>query len=257
MGTEYITDGSKVFVGEYDASCALNTADINHARTLVNLRTLCGNNMKATRNHDPTVSWGGFGLYGADLWDDKSFSLMTDETNDTPLGIIIGNDAAAGSWGREVLGYMDSRTDTYNIAEAIGINGGWFGEYIARVIALNIDEAVTGTGAETGQNFGAIAEGTTSICVLRVTAETSLTSMTVQINESSDDGSADAYAQPEGWTISVGGNASAGTNDVDFTGTGWAVLTGTAAREAWMQLETTAFTGTSATVQATYGEVAG
>jgi len=239
----------------------MTQAEIAHARTISEFRTFAGLNRKANRNHDPTVSWTSIGLYGTDLWDDRTFAWMTKEDTIIPWGIIIGNDAAAGSWGREVTGYLDSRIDSFDVNNpTLMLNGGFFGVKIARVVALDVDTSITGTDTGTGQNYGAIAAATgskdNSIAVLRVTAETSLTSMTVQLNESQDDGSADAYAQTTGWTITTGGNASAGTNEVDFTGTGWAVLTGSAAREAYIQTEVTAFTGTSATLQATYGEIA-
>jgi len=106
------------------------------------------------------------------------------------------------------------------------------------------EKAFTGTGSDTGVNVGTTAATETALVVLHVTAFSGFTDVTFQIEESTDDGSVDTYAQITGWTIAVEGNASAGTDEVTFTGTGTAWLSMTAATETWKRVTVSAVNGT-------------
>jgi hypothetical protein len=105
--------------------------------------------------------------------------------------------------------------------------------------------AITGTGNQTGQNLGATVANTILQVVYRVLAVSGTGSITFAIQESSDDGSGDAYAAISGLGAT-------------FTAIGVQRFTTVAATEAWKRLSTTAFsTFTSVTALVTVGTVAG
>lgn len=121
-------------------------------------------------------------------------------------------------------------------------------------------ESITGTGALTGVNYGGtygtVGASSTQVVTVRVVAVSGSGSITVQIEESSDDGGGDAYAQVTGWTsteVDPGTNVNIGTADqVTFTGIGAAKLTRTGAIEAYQRVNVSAYsTFTSVTLLVT------
>lgn len=260
MGTKVHTGDTNTlaFFNEHDISCAIYDGSFDHSREIANLRTLCGND-KLAGKHDSSASFSGYGIFAATAgeWDEEAWADMSAQGNDQYL-VIFGEAGAAGDTGRHVAGLSDSQVRPWSVDGAAGLNGSLQGEAIARVVCLDRKDATTGTGANTGQNVGIVEAAKTFECLIIVSAETALTSMTVQIEESSDNGVGDAFAQLTGLTIEVGGDAADGGGDtVDFTGTGWARLTRTGtATEAYIRTNVTAFTGTSATMTSVAGEVA-
>ena len=113
---------------------------------------------------------------------------------------------------------------------------------IARGLVL-ANFTASGTGARTGRNQGTTTSGQTYQAVVRVLSGT-FTSITVRIQESSDDGGVDLYADIAGMTTTL-------------TAAGVARLTTTAATEAWKRVNIQAFTGTSAVIVVTGGVVQG
>ena len=119
------------------------------------------------------------------------------------------------------------------------------------------EQVISATGGTTGINVGTTATTDTMVVTVRVIAVDTFTSATVTIEESSDDGSADAYAKITGWTLTEQDPSTVvdiGTPDeVTFTGLGAAKFTVAKVTEAWKRINVTALTGTSFTVIATIG----
>lgn len=249
-----IADGSKLFLNEFDLSGALNTHSRSTTRAVVATRTFAGNDHTASDVLDSDISFGGWAVYGADLYEEETFNLMTNES-DQVLGVIYGG--AAGDVAYEDIGKLVGRPYTTSVGNVDTIDGSLTGEWFARGLAVDVDRSVTGTGGGTGQNIGAIT-GTLAV-VVRVTAVNTFTSMTVDIEESSDDGSGDAYAKVTGWTWNTDhANVSEASDTLTFTGVGYAVGYKTVApSEAWIRTNATALTGTSATVSSMAGEAKG
>ena len=99
----------------------------------------------------------------------------------------------------------------------------------------------TGTTNYTGRNQGVTASTQTYQAVVRVLGGT-FTSFTLQIQQSSDDGSGDAYALITGMTVSP---SAVGVTRLTFTGV----------TEAWKRAAITAWTGTNAIIIVTGGVV--
>lgn len=105
--------------------------------------------------------------------------------------------------------------------------------------------SVTGTGNGTGRNLGATSSGALTVVTYRVLAVSGTGSITLQCQESSDDGAGDAYA-------SVAALASGALTTVGVTR-----KTTTGATEAWKRISVSAFSGfTSVTILATVGTAA-
>lgn len=102
---------------------------------------------------------------------------------------------------------------------------------------------VTGTGNGTGRNQGITPATSEYQVVMRVLSGT-FTSITIQVQQSSDDGAGDAYALITGLANTF---SAAGVFRATFSG----------ATEAWKRAAVTAFTGTNALILVTGGRVKG
>lgn len=131
-------------------------------------------------------------------------------------------------------------------------------EFYRGFVLTSGEEVITGTTDLTGVNCGAsTATGPAQRfeVVIRAVSVSGTGSIGVQIQESSDNGAGDAYADI---TLSAEtptqGLVTFGTNTATFTGIGTIKLYTTAATEAWKRVQVSAFTGiTSASLVVTCG----
>jgi hypothetical protein len=181
-------------------------------------------------------------------------------------------DPAAGSWDEIEFGWQDADQHLFAVCpqgntigslvydgEVQSTGGGrpydqasilsfadtWQGDgkFLRGLVGTTGEKAFTGAASDTGVNHGATTTQTV-IVYIRCTAYATLTDITLNLDGSSDDGSADAYAPITGWTITTSGaTAVAGSDVVVFSGLGWAKLTLTGATEAWKRLTCSAVTG--------------
>lgn len=114
---------------------------------------------------------------------------------------------------------------------------------ISRGVLLDT-RTVTAAVDSTGQNLGATSAGERFAVQIHVVSGT-FSDLDITIEESSDDGSADAYTAISGFTQS------------NISGTGAFRLETTSATESWKRVSYTAFTGTSALVHVVAGTVTG
>ncbi len=165
--------------------------------------------------------------------------------SDHLVGFYPGNSALQGVIGYELQARPDEQSRPVEVAGAVMLNVTWqgFGP-IVRATVLN-NAAVTASGVITGsnKNIGATAAGEKFVAVIRCLAFNG-TTITVDIEESSNDGGGDAYALISGIQQVI-------------TALGSWRLTTISATEAWKRVNITAFTGTSMTLLIVVGKEAG
>lgn len=249
-----ITDGSRVCVNDLVIDGVITQSDINVSRPIVSHRTFSGNNVVAGKVFEPSGAISALNDYADDNWDEKLYGWISGNNTDVKTTIYAeGGSAGAGDRAWSVIGNIDSRSDAATVTDINMLNANINGEHFARGLCLDYDLTISGTAAQTGRNVGTTAATETFVYIIHCTAFSG-TTFTVQVEESSDNGSGDAYAQITGTTITAYGNASAGTDDVTFTGTGWAIITKTGATEAWKRTNVTAATMTSSAVTTVAGK---
>lgn len=125
---------------------------------------------------------------------------------------------------------------------AVLLNADFMGaDGLSRGLVLR-NATITGTGNGTGRNQGATVAGQRYVVFLHCTAYSGGGSVTVQVQESQNDGSPDAYALISGMSQAI-------------TAVGGFKLETSAASEAWKRIAITAFTASSITLVAVGGVV--
>lgn len=196
---------------------------------------------------DVTATTGFDVVEFADLNDGKHY-----------IARILPTATARGATAYETVESSTGASRAMDIANVAMLN--WSGQptkQFFRGFALTAgEESITGTTELTGVNVGA-STATTQRCevVIRVTAVDGAGSVGIQIQESSDNGSGDAYADI---TLSAEsptqGLVSYAANTATFTGVGTIKLYTTAATEAWKRVQVSAFAGfTSVNIVVTCG----
>jgi len=150
--------------------------------------------------------------------------------------------ATPGKTAYETVALMSSEPRAARLGEAIGLSLDLTGSNSLSRGVLLLNQTVTSTVNGTGQDQGATTSGTEYQAVFRVFSGT-FTSLTVKIQESSDNGGSDPWADIAGLSHT-------------FTAAGVYRVSTTAATERYKRAVVSAFTGTSAMVGATGGIVA-
>jgi hypothetical protein len=174
----------------------------------------------------------------------------------------LWNGTGIGSLAYETVEVSTGNSIAADVANVVAMT--WNGQGAARLgrgCQLTAGAAsITATGAQTGVNYGSVWQtvgaASTQVVTARVVAVSGTGSISIQLEESTDDGSGDAYAQVTGWTsteVDPGTNVNIGTADtLTFTGIGAAKMTRTGAIEAWQRVNVTAYsTFTSVTLLVT------
>lgn len=187
-----------------------------------------------------TASFTAFYDNTDDGYDEVAFSKVTTQGDDHYLANVIGG-ATAGNRVYEQVVRWTGQPRTFDIGSAIMLNGDFQGHNRVSRGEVNFAGAISATGNQTGRNYGATASTATKYVTYRLVSASGAGSITMEIQESSDNGSGDAYA------------AISGSTSGAMTTVGTAVqVTITAATEAYLRLTTSAFSGfTSATVLVT------
>lgn len=179
-----------------------------------------------------------FADYADDEIDEIVNALSTSTHN---VGAYFGS-ATAGSVGYEGVGVLvkDARMSEGNDAAKMKFMfRGSGGTFLSRASLLNSALAVTATGAQTGINYGAtVPSGTLIVLTSRIVAVSGSGSITVALQESSDDGGGDAYA------TAIAGSAQTAVGVLRSTATAGGTLGG------WWRTNVTALSGfTSVTLR--------
>lgn len=201
-------------------------------------------NVKATIN--------GFFDPADDSYDEQMFAVIGDNAKHY-VGLFPGSDASYGDVGYEIVAQASKQDRPAEVNGAVLLNVKWQGEstpavatevggtYRATVLC---NGAVTATGAvaNSAQNIGVTTAGQHFATTLRILVD-DITGITVKIQESSDNGATDPYADLLTFTAA--------------TGITYERKTTIAATEAWKRVYISAFAGTSATILITVGTIQG
>lgn len=175
-----------------------------------------------------------------DGWDELAFAAaVTTRDDDHYLADVVGG-ATAGNVCYERIVRWTSQPRTFEIGSAIMIPLSFQGTDRIGRGKVNYAGTVTATGQKTSQNYGATLSTATKYITYRVISVTGSGSVTLELEESSDNAAGDPFA-------TVTGSSSGALTAVGVTR-----KTITAATEAYLRLSCTAFSGfTSVTVLVT------
>lgn len=197
-------------------------------------------------NYDYTVNFGGFSDYADNDIDEQ---LQTDfgDNTDHYLAACVANTSGLpteATVAYEYIVQLATRPQSFAIGAAAGFSATAQGSGGASRAKVLRSATISGTGNGTGQNLGVTAANTIFVATFRIISGT-FTSITMKIQESSDDGGGDAYADISGLTSG------------SMTAVGIVRTTTTAATEAYKRVAVSAFTGTSLVALVTVGTIAG
>lgn len=235
---------SKIYVDEFNYSGRTNAAELQVDVNLIDVTCFADDGHEFVEGvYKGQVPINGFFDPADDNYDEQMWSVMDGSKH--YLGLCMGQDASHGDIIYEVQGRPNQEGRPAEIAGAILLSVTWQGSGpIVRATVLS-NGAVTATGAITNSNksLGATAANEKFVAVVRCIAFDG-TTLTVDIEQSSDDGSGDAYALITGM-------------QQEITAVGVWRLSTVAATEAYKRVNITAFTGTSMTLVITAGKEQG
>ena len=191
-----------------------------------------------------TCSLNGFLDIAEGGWDSTEYAAINDGGHNITI-CPVGTAGGSIAYVTRQFSTGDSRA--FDQANVVMLN--WSGQHessedFGRGTVLTTGEwTATAADEDAGDDVGAATTADTTIINVHCTALTGFTDVDVQIEESSDDGDVDAYAQVTGWTITAEGNCTAGTDEAVFTGTGSAQFVISAAVEDYLRVVVSAVTG--------------
>ena len=236
-----INPNSRIYFDEFDLSGVLNSTQLGVDQELPVVTCISdAGPRRVVAGYDVKASDLGFLEPTDDGYDEQIFAALNDGDTDHYLTKLFGA-SAEGSVAYDAVMRLASQPRSARAAGAILLNFDSEGANgLVRGLVLGNK---TSTGAEnlTGQNQGTTTAGQIYAVIFRVLAFTG-TDIAMAVQESSDDGSGDAYT-----TILASGT---------LTAIGVVRATTAAALEAWRRVAITG-TYTSATILVTAGVVQG
>lgn len=236
--------GTRVYLDQYALSCYLNSSEQAIEQETPDVTSFCdAGPRRVVGNYDYNHNDLGF-FDGADDAGDEILHALLANESDHYLTKLFG-ESSEGGVAYDSLVSLTRKPLSAQVGGAVLLNFESAGRGgIARGLTL-ANATVTGAGNRTGRNQGAKASGPSLRAIFRVLSFSG-TNIVLKIQESSDDGSGDAYADVAGLT--------SGT----LTAAGVVVATTTAAVEAWRRVNISTPGGfTSALILVTLGVVAG
>lgn len=235
----------RIYLNEHPLAGYLNTHGIQVQQENPVVTTFVDDGPRVVpANYSHTWDFGGFGEYNDDLIDELVEAWQQDTglyVTSCPLstsGYPTENTVAMFA---EVV--LATRPQSFQAGQAAALSFQMAGNSeLARGLVLR-SASVTGVGNGTGRNMGATTAGQKFGVLFRVLSGT-FTSLALKLQESSDDGGGDAYADISGL---VSGTISA--PGVVFVST-------TSATEAWKRVAVSSFSGTDARILVVAGRMA-
>jgi hypothetical protein len=232
----------RVWLDEFDFSGFLTSLDMNLNQATPEVTCLSDTGpRRVVDNYDHSHSHSGF-FDGADNSFDEQIFAMLDDSDHYLAQCFAGE--TEGNPCYEAIVKLSSQPRQAQSGQAIALNiesqgsGG-----LARGHILRKNTALTGNGNGTGYNTGATTLNQVYAVTIRCFSFTG-TTFNVKIQQSTDDGAGDAYAD-------------IATLAQDVTAAGVWRLTTTAATEAWKRVVISSWNGTTASIAVTAGVVAG
>lgn len=193
--------------------------------------------------YDWSGDFTGFFDNTDDGWDEVAFDRLANGTHHYAGQVLAASLAAPAAAGdtcwEDVVQWTDQPRE-FDLGGAIALSGSLQGDGGTAQGAVNYAGSATATGSKPGVNHGATIATQTVVVTYRVLAVTGAGSLTINLEESSDDGGADAYA------------AIADLASGTLTGVGTTRKTYTGVTEAWKRINVATFVGfTSVTLLVT------
>lgn len=237
---------SRIYVDEFDFSGRTNTGELSVDNNLPEVTCFSDAAQEFVEGvYNGRMPIGGFFDPADDNYDEQMWSVIGDGAQHY-VGLYPGSQAAHGNFGYEIEAQCPDQSRPIEVAGAVLLSVTWQGEGPVVRSTVLCNGAVTGSGVVTNsnKNLGATAAGEEFVAILRVLSVTGSGSITVEIEESSDDGAADAYAQVFAFTAKTAIGVERKS-----------VLTAT---EAYKRVNVTAFSGfTSVTILVVAGKSQG
>lgn len=222
--------GATIYLDALDLSGLTNSASISAAVDTAEVTTFASLAKEFLEgDYTATASFSTFYDNTDDGWDEQAWSKVTTQDDTHYLCVIPGS--TAGTVCYELAGMWTGQPRAFDVGSAITIGGEMQGSGQLSRGGVNWTGAITATGAKTGVNHGATTSTQTIVVTYRILSVSGSGSIVFALEESSDNGSGDAYT------------AVAALASGTLSGVGVTVKTATAATEAWKRINVTTFSG--------------
>jgi hypothetical protein len=229
---------ARILIDQYDASGLANTWTLNYNVDTSECTAMLDTSKEyLVGDYASDMSFGSYFDTGSDNWDEVSWQHIV-QTGGTRYAALCPYGYTAGDVVYELTGAYTNKTIPSPVGDAVTLDGSIQGTKTGRGIVL-LNASITGTGEQTGQNYGATTAATTKIVVYRISGVSGPGNMVFALEESQDNGSGDAYA------------AIASFASGTLTANGVTVKSAAVATEAYLRVNATTFASTSATVRVT------
>jgi hypothetical protein len=238
-----LNPNSRIYLDEFDLSGVLNsiTQNVDQATPVVTCISDAGPR-RIVANYEMKANALGFFEPTDDGYDEQIWAMLNDGDTDHYLTHLFGA-SAIGNVAYDMVARISGQPRSAAVGGAILLNYDTEGANgIVRGLVLG-NKTTTGAESLTGQNQGVTTAGTIYAVIFRVLTFNG-TNITLKVQESSDDGAGDAYADIAGLTSGA------------LTDIGVVRATTVAATEAWKRLDISG-TFTSCAIVVTAGTVQG
>lgn len=229
---------AEIYANEYNLSGYANQWTMNINVDTTEVTTFADTSKEHLEgDYGCDLSWTGFFDNTDGGWDETAFTDAITNRGMQYFGLAPYG-TAAGDVVYEMPGIYTGQPRGAAVADAVTLEGSAQGDEVGRGQVI-LNATITATGTQSSIDYGAKGAGTTMMVIYRIEGGTALSDMVFAIEESSDDGSADAFAAI--------GDLASGT----LSATGTTVKTTTAATEQYLRVNVTTFDSTNAVVYIT------
>jgi hypothetical protein len=231
---------TRAYLDEFDVSGSINSVDLGLKQTIIPVTCFSDPGpKKVIGNYDHDFKFTGFGDFVNDAFDEQvAVNFRTDE--DHYLSTVFGTTEGSVGYDDLVRTMDEVRSGQVDGAQLLNLNGAGSGGR-ARATLLRVGSVTAGNG--TGRNLGISTSPVVFRVIFRLLSFTG-TSITMVVEQSSDDAAGDPYAAVTGLTSGA------------LSAAGVVVVTTTATLEAWKRVVCSG-TFSAASVVVTAGVVAG
>lgn len=214
--------GTRIYIDEFHFSAVIKSGGLEISQATPVVTCLSdGGPRRVVDNYDHSGGDMGFFEPTDDDYDERMFARIG-SASDILRTVLPGASAEGGpNYDQAVAVAREPRS--WKTGDAVLLDVEWVGRGAMSRGLILANATVTGAGNRTGRNQGVKASGVTYRAIFRLISFSG-TDITLKIQESSDDGSGDAYAD-------VGGLTSGA-----LTAAGIVAATTTAAMEAWRRV---------------------
>jgi hypothetical protein len=235
------SSATRFFVDQYDLSGDLNAGNQGVTQPEIDTTCFAGGPSSLVDYYQTKDDWNGFfaRTVGVKVIDDVLNDLIGDENDHYLLKLFAGNTENAIAY--EMIERLNANPISGRVGGAVLLSSSFGGSGPCYRGVVLRSATVAGTGNGTGRNLGATLVTDEFAVTFRVVGGT-FTSIGLKVQQSSDDGGGDAYADVAGLAHT-------------FTTPGVFRATTMAATEAYKRVVVSGFVGTNALILVTAGTV--